>query len=192
MCGRRGSAPCEACWRLLRPAPPAPPPPGLDACRSLLLYDGAARELVARLKYRNARSAVAWLAGAMAGLLPDPLPVDTVITWAPTSAERRRARGFDQAEVLATAVGRELDMPVVRALERLTSAPQTGRAAFERARGVSFASRTAAVAGRAAVLVDDVITTGATLSAAARALHNGGATSVIGLTTARTPLKLAK
>ena len=68
--------------------------PGVDSCLALLAYEGAGRELVARLKYRNARSSLPFLARGMAGLAPAVgTPVD-VVTWAPTTAARRRAAGL--------------------------------------------------------------------------------------------------
>jgi ComF family protein len=191
-CGTRGPAPCETCWRALRPAPPAPPPDGVDLCRSLLLYDGAGRELVARLKYRNARSVVPWLASGMADLVARHVDADAVVTWAPTSDTRRRARGFDHAEILARAVARHLGLRCAPRLRRVSQLPQTGRPASERAAGVEFAIRPSRACERAVLLVDDVVTTGATLGAASHALRNGRATLVIAVTAARTPLKLAK
>lgn len=164
-----------------------PPPAGLDDCLSLLAYEGAGRELLARLKYRNGRSVVPWLAEGMAGLVADA-GLDAV-TWAPTSRERRRQRGFDQAEVLARAVARRLGLPCSCTLLRAGGAPQTGRSREERRRGPAFAAR-AGVAGARILLVDDVITSGATLTAAATALRTAGAVSVNAVTAGRTPLKV--
>jgi predicted amidophosphoribosyltransferase len=204
VCDRPGPAPCARCWAALRPAPlgsarPGARPEGLDGCRSLLRYDGAGRELVARLKYRNARGAVAWLAEGMARLVGAFLrrgPID-VVTWAPTSAARRRQRGFDQAELLARAVARRLGLPCRPLLVRLPGPPQTGRSAADRRRlGAVFRVRdgpggvTAGLVGAHVLVVDDVVTSGATLSAAAMALRSAGATSVVAVTAGRTPLKV--
>lgn len=189
VCGRRGPAPCERCWRDLRPAPPLPPPPGLDHCRSLLLYEGAGRELIARLKYRNARSSLEWLARGMAGLVA-PWAADAVITWAPTTTARRRARGFDQAELLARGVAAELRRPCRRLLSRASGPAQTGRGGEERRHGVAF--EVVEPAPGTVIVVDDVLTTGATLTAAARALRNASSISVIAATAGRTPLKVTK
>src|SRR5262245_38339459 len=98
LCGMAGESPCPACRAALQGPPSLPSPPGVDRCRAVLSYDEAGRGLLTRLKYRNARSVVAWLAAAMA-VLVDAGSVD-VVCWVPTTAERRRRRGFDQAEVL--------------------------------------------------------------------------------------------
>lgn len=191
VCGSPAGAPCPSCWRLLEPAPPLPPPPGVDSCRSLLLYAGAGRELVARLKYRNARGAVAWLAGAMAGLVSCRAGELDAVTWAPTSRERRRQRGFDQAELLARAVARRIAVPPRALLVRLPGPPQTGRDRAERALGPAFAATRPSAVPPNVLVVDDVLTTGATIAAAAGALRAAGATSVVAITAARTPLKIS-
>jgi len=190
VCGARAGAPCERCWRRLRPAPPLPAPEGVDVCRALLLYDGAGRELVARLKYRNARSSIEWLARGMADLVRPWCDAATAVTWAPTTLRRRRERGFDQAELLAAAVSRHLGIPTLALLRRPEGVAQTGRPAAERRGGVRFELRGSAP--RTVVVVDDVITTGATLAAAAAALRNGSSTTIIAVTAARTPLKLSQ
>jgi len=195
VCERSGPAPCSTCWAELRPAPPlAPVPEGLDGCRSLLRYEGAGRELLARLKYRNGRSAVPWLVAGMAALVARAgagtgTGVD-VVTWAPTTAARRRARGFDQAELLARGVAGHLEVPCRPLLARAHGPPQTGRSRAERRVGPAFTVRGGAVAGLRVLVVDDVVTSGATLSAAATALRAAGATSVIAVTAGRTPLKV--
>ena len=182
VCGARGPAPCATCRARLRPAPALATPAGLAACHAVLAYEGAGRELVARLKYRNGRAAVASLAAAMAALV-DAADVD-VVTWAPTTAARRRARGFDQAEILARAVGRRLRRPTGALLRRRPGPAQTGRVAAARRVGPAFEA-VRPVRGRI-LLVDDVVTTGATLGAAAVVLTAAGACDVIGLAAART------
>jgi predicted amidophosphoribosyltransferase len=107
------------------------------------------------------------------------------VTWAPTTLERRRARGFDPAEVLARAVARGLGVPCARLLDRRPGPPQTGLAAAARLLGPRFVARRAAPSR--VLLVDDVATTGATLAAAAAALRGAGAQNVLAITGARTP-----
>jgi len=165
-------------------AGPIPTPPGLVWCRALLSYEGPAREVVAQLKYRNARSVASWLAGAMAGLVA-PGEV-TVVTWAPTTELRRRARGFDQAEVLARRVAAHLGLGCVPLLARVPGPPQTGRTLLERRDGPQFLARRTA-GGASVLLVDDVVTTGATFAAGALALRSAGAASIAGLASAHPP-----
>lgn len=174
-CDRFGQAPCDACIAQMSRASDPPIPPGLDACWALLDYEGLARQVVTQLKYRNARASAAWLGQAVAALVP-PGRFD-VVTWAPTTALRRRSRGFDQAEVLGREVGRAMGLPVRPLLGRLPGPPQTGRTLLERRDGPHFLGRSSA-AGRRVLVVDDVVTTGATLAAAGRALRAAGAVAV--------------
>ena len=184
VCAAPGAAPCAGCAATLRPAPSLPPPAGVDACLALFAYEGPARPLVAGLKYRNHRDALAGLAAALAALLPVPPPVD-VVTWAPTTPDRRRARGFDHAELLARAVARRVRAPCVGLLDRRPGPAQTGRSGAERRVGPSLRARRPCPPR--VLLVDDVATTGATLAAAAAALRGAGATTVVALVAARTP-----
>jgi predicted amidophosphoribosyltransferase len=138
---------------------------------------------VARLKYRNARSSVPFLARGMAAIVDGPVDV---VTWAPTTPARLRARGFDQAQLLARTVARQLGLPCRRLLRRGPGAGQTGRDAVARYEGPTFAARRD-LAGGTVLLVDDVITTGATVAAAARTLREAGAGAVSVVAAARTP-----
>jgi len=187
VCHAIGPAPCAGCVAGLRRAPPAPSPAGLSSCRSLLRYDGPGRTLVTRFKYGNARDALPWLADALAGLV-DAGRVDAV-TWVPTTPARRRERGFDQSELLASRVAARLGRPAVALLGRRAGPPQTGRTRAERLQPPCFVPRRRAGPGTPArvLLVDDVMTTGATLGAAARALLRAGVGECHGLTVARTP-----
>jgi predicted amidophosphoribosyltransferase len=164
-----------------------PTPPAVDACRALVTYDDAGRRLVTALKYGNARSVVAWLAAAMAHLVvASGWPVDAV-TWVPTTSARRGRRGFDQAELLARGVAAHLGVPCRAYLLRGPGPAQTDRDLDGRRRGPTIVGR-----GRpppTILLVDDVVTTGSTVSAGARALRAAGADRVVVVAAARTPLK---
>jgi predicted amidophosphoribosyltransferase len=184
-CGRHGTPVCANCAAELRPAVSAPPPPGVDEWLAPFAYVGVARELVARVKYRNVRAVVPWLAAAMVGELHRRGRPIGVVTWAPTTPEHHRRRGFDPAELLAHAVTRQARARRVTLLRRLPGPPQTGLDAAARRRGPRFTAARAAPVR--VLLVDDVATTGATLSAAARVLRDAGAREVVALTAARTP-----
>lgn len=186
-CGAAGDPLCAACAAGLVAARPGPLPAGVDRLVVPYSYEGAARELVARVKYRNARHAATFLAAAMAGASDPALPAGATVTWAPTTPGRRRERGFDHGELLARAVARELGRPVRRMLDRPPGPPQTGRSRAERRRVPPAFRPTAGVTAATVVLVDDVVTTGSTLGGAARALRRAGSTTVVGMIAARTP-----
>jgi len=185
-CGCPAEPVCPRCLGALRPPPSSPPPPGVDRWVAAFAYDGVARELVARAKYHGRHAALRWLAdrAAEAWRAAGPDPVD-VVTWVPTAPRRRRARGLDHARVLALGVADALGCPARPLLERGDGPPQTELPVADRRRGPTVRAR-----GRVpgpVLVVDDVATTGATLRVCAVALRAAGATSVSGLTVARTP-----
>jgi predicted amidophosphoribosyltransferase len=146
-------------------------------------YDEVARGLLTALKNRDQRYLVGALADRLALLVP-PI-TGLVVTWAPTGGNRRRRRGFDHAELLARAVARRQGLPVGALLRRRPGPAQAGRSREERRFNPVFAA--ARRCARPVLLVDDVATTGATLSAAAEALRAAGAPAVHGLVVARAP-----
>ena len=149
-----------------------------------------ARELVHALKYRGMTALAAPMAALLAQAVRSHGLAADVVVPVPLSGLRRRLRGYNQAEALARALGRELGLSVSgRALERRRPTPPQARSADAEARRRNvvgaFRCRERAIAGQSALLVDDVATTGATLDACAAALKAAGARSVWGLTFAR-------
>src|SRR5690349_21406410 len=81
-CRARGAAVCADCLHAMRVAPPAPPPPPVDAWTSCFAYEGVARELIARAKYRNERAVLSSLGRMLAIAASSVAPFDR-LTWAP-------------------------------------------------------------------------------------------------------------
>lgn len=172
----------------MRPAPALGTPPALDHCLALLRYEGPGRELVARLKFRNQRAALGWLAEGMAALLDSALrgAID-VVTWAPATPHHVRRRGFDHGQLLARAVARRVARPTAQLLSRTAGPSLTGQSALARRHAALGLAGRRRVDDYTVLVVDDVVTTGTTMSAAAYALRAAGAVSVVGLAAARTP-----
>ena len=159
-------------------------PVGLVASRAACRYDGAAKACVLRLKYHAQLGLVVPMAERMAAVAQmAPGLLANALVPVPLASVRLRERTFNQAELLAEAVAPRLGLPVLaRTLVRSRATdPQNQLDAAHRRRNVAgaFAVRhPAAIRGRSLVLIDDVVTTGATTSACARALREAGAASV--------------
>ena len=182
-CGLRQHL-CQRCEsRLAGLAPCSTGVPGLDAAWSAAPYEGVARDLVVALKFA-ARLRLARRAGAA---IAERAPADLlrgVIVPVPPAPARRRRRGFDAAEEIAVALGAQARLPLGPCLRRSQGRRQVGRPRAERLASPPRV-RLAGRAPSAAVLVDDVVTTGATLGACAWALRSGGCGRVVALTFAR-------
>jgi predicted amidophosphoribosyltransferase len=185
-CDTPGPALCTTCRFALVGQPPRRQEHGVIAA---VAFTGRARDVVLSLKYRTRRQVACHLGGLVVNRLIETgehLDVD-VVTWAPTSTRRRRQRGFDQAEEIARTVGRQLGVPTRRLLDRPgPSTAQTGKSRAERLGGPEFLARPN-LWGRNVVVVDDVVTTGATLLAAREALELQGARRVVLAAVASTP-----
>jgi predicted amidophosphoribosyltransferase len=139
-------------------------------------------------KYRNHRALAQLFADRLVTTLRASVEVNSidVVTWVPTTRERRTARGHDQAETLARMMGRSLGVPVRKLLVRETVGHQTGQSRENRLVGVSLRARSMNTPSTVLV-VDDVVTTGATMRIAQHALYQAGATRVICAAVASTP-----
>ena len=177
---------------LISPEAMANPPVYGRARAAVRFEDGPARQLVHRLKYGDrlevAKPMGQWMARAGAELLAE---ADMLVP-VPLHRLRLMSRRFNQAALLANAVARETGTPVEPLLlvRRRATLPQVGMTRSKRAINVQGAFHVPEAArpfveGRRALLVDDVLTSGATINAAARALLRGGARQVDVLVFAR-------
>lgn len=160
-------------------------------CLSPLRYQGAVREAVHRYKFSAMRSYHKLFASLMAQCAHDRLskPCE-IVAWVPVSRRRKRQRGYDQSELLARGVAKQLDLPVAALLKKTRHTPaQSGieQASQRRANvlGAYQVLDTGNFAGHRILLVDDVVTTGSTLSECSRALLTAGAKEVICVTLAK-------
>lgn len=167
-------------------------PPRWGRARAALVYDDVSRKAVLDLKRTGRRDGLATLARWMQRAGRELLAEADLIVPVPLHYRRLVSRGFNQAGWLAAAVARESGVPVhPAALKRIkATASQGGLSARARRANVAgaFTLRQAArrqVNGRRVLLVDDVLTTGATLEGCVRALKAGGAAQVDVLTLAR-------
>lgn len=167
---------------------------GFDAAYCFGQYEGALRELIHLFKYARMEPLNRPLARFMAGALPRDRGFDVVIPM-PLHWVRRWRRGFNQSELLAKATARRLGVRMVNAVRRCRATQtQAGLSDSERRENVAGAfrvTRRRAVAGRRVLLIDDVMTTGATAGACALALKRAGARSVDLLTVARVDRRFA-
>lgn len=154
---------------------------------SPLAHAGSARALVAALKFRGALPVARLMAAQIAAGAPRELAAGAVLVPVPLHPVRRRARGFDQAALIASALATRLDRPVVTCLRRGGPASRQlggGRAA-RHARAERLGLDVRGPVPARVLLVDDVHTTGATLDACARALRAAGAAHVAAVAYAR-------
>jgi ComF family protein len=161
-----------------------------DRLRTFGAYDAELRQLIVLLKYNGVRPLARPLGQWLAILLhehPELADVDALVP-VPLHPRRQRARGYNQAELLATELCRWVQLPVERScLRRVKDTPsQTGLTPAQRAENVRGAFACGAKLDSARILLlDDVCTTGATLNACARVLKRAGATRVTAATVAR-------
>jgi ComF family protein len=172
-------ADCRRCWANR---------PRLSGVRSAFVYDGTARDVVLALKFRGLSAVTPVIARWMGDVLNDWAPPVASIVPVPLTGRRKRLRGFNQSEVIAKEVARLTSLPISQAaLKRHFQTTSQARSSGDaRWQNVVDAFRPGDQIPTGGVLViDDVITTGATLNACARVLLNEGAGPVFALTFAR-------
>jgi ComF family protein len=161
----------------------------LDAVRVEFVFDGPLRKAIHALKYKQGRYLVPTLSDLCLEVIrARPLHPDALVP-VPIGPIRLRERGYNQAALVAEAIGGALHIPVMPALERVKEGPsQTRLGEAERRANVRDAFKVRAdlnPEGLRLLLIDDVMTTGATLDACARMLKRSGAAKVFGMTIAR-------
>jgi len=176
-CRRLGSPLCRKCRDGLG-RPNVPKVPGVDQVLVGFPYQGAARSLVLDLKLRGDRGAALPLTEALIrGVAAVGLTAE-VVTWIPGRTHENRRRGLDHAGILAAQVGRGLGLPIRPLLNHTSERPdQASLHAAERWANLEGAFVARDCPERVA-LVDDLVTTGATAAAGARALRDAGAVRV--------------
>jgi ComF family protein len=192
-CGAEGALLCDLCIAQL-PLSEVPKQPAshLDNIKSATLYQGVAKDLIWSLKSNGAQESARIMAQQMAKLVSSHS--NALIVPVPTATGRVRQRGYDQAKLLARHLSRLTTLPYANILARHGQAHQVGAHRHERLNQLQGALRVkkpAKAASKHIILIDDVMTTGATLETAARILRLAGARRVDALTYAYRPLDLA-
>ncbi len=187
-CGRSCRAEAVICTRCSRTLGAAAPilsggPQGIDRAWSSAPHDGVARSLVGALKFRRLLPVAELMADRMHWLAPGHL-LGGVVVPVPAAPPRMRSRGFDPAGELAMALAASLETDLALCLARRGRGHQVGRGRAERISRPPLIEAIAA-APRSVLLVDDVLTTGATLTSCAMALRAAGAKRVVALTFTR-------
>jgi predicted amidophosphoribosyltransferase len=176
---------CALCRSQLRWLGPEPVELGAINAWAPLAYEGPAQGVVRALKFKGAaRSAMAMAAPIVARAPPGWLGPGAELVPVPLHPSRARKRGYNQAKLLADAIAERTGMRVADCLERAgAKGTQVGRSRAQRLAGIAGGIRVRGRPPREPILVDDVITTGATLSACAQVLPIG----VKAIAFARTP-----
>ena len=159
---------------------------------ALWYYEHTVRSSLLRYKFGNARSYAQTYGRLLAMRITQEAKEYDLLTWIPTSLWRKWRRGYDQVELLAKAVGEELGVTPVRILKKIrNNPPQSGFSDASQRRanvlGVYKIMNSQQVRGKRILLLDDIITTGATASEAAKTLLTAGAKEVFCAAVAAAP-----
>jgi predicted amidophosphoribosyltransferase len=176
---------CTRCSRRLAEADPleGSGAPGLDRAWSSASHEGVARDLVTALKFRRLLPVADLIADRIQWLAPATLLSGTIVP-VPTAPLRSALRGFDPAAEIATALAQRAELPLNACLNRRGGGRQVGKRRAQRIGHPPLIQANGQVP-RSVLLVDDVLTTGATVSSCARALRSAGAIRVTAITFTR-------
>lgn len=180
VCGVPARGVCGGCKERLEP-PVVPPLLAIESATVLCSYEGVGADLVRAVKYGNRRQAIAPMVEALAPSLPSDIQAVVAV---PSNPARTRERNYDLTATLAKRIADLIDAPVTAPLVRVSSGTQTGKDRSQRQQ-VEFRSSDAVP--ERVLLVDDVVTTGATAVACAIALGLAGARSTNFVALAATP-----
>jgi predicted amidophosphoribosyltransferase len=179
---------CTRCSRRLGAAEPllADGPAGLDRIWSLAPCEGVARNLVTALRFRHVLPVASFMAGRIEWLAPSNMLSGTVV---PVPVRRRhpRAKRFDPSLEIARALSTRVDLPLDPCLEYGPAPSVRGRHGATPSTCLAPIIRATCAAPRRALLIGDVLGSGATLTACARTLRAAGASRVVAITFARRP-----
>jgi predicted amidophosphoribosyltransferase len=178
---------CSRCGRRLAAMEPlrGAGPPGLDAVWSSAPHESVARDLVTALKFRRLLPVAELIADRVHWLAPSAHLSGTIVP-VPTARLRAALRGFDPAAEIAAALAERTGLPLSHCLFRRGGGRQVGKRRAARIGHPPIVQPRGPVPG-SALLVDDVLTTGATLSSCARALRQAGSLRVAAVTFTRRP-----
>lgn len=161
----------------------------IRAAFSPLYYEGSVRDSLLRYKFHSVTAYKNIYAEFIAKHIDENQIFCDSITWVPLSRKRLRKRGYDQAELIARAVAGRLEVPCIRALAKVrNNSPQSSiSSANQRKKNVAGIYRcinSEAVKGKTVLIIDDILTTGATLSECAKILKSAGAETIYAATVA--------
>jgi predicted amidophosphoribosyltransferase len=176
---------CTRCGRRLAAADPleGSGAPGLDRAWAAAPHEGVARDLVAALKFRRLLPVAELMADRIQWLVPSTLLSGTIVP-VPTAPLRSFMRGFDPAVEIAAALAQRTELPLSSCLTRRGGGRQVGKRRAQRIGHPPLIQARGQVPS-SALLIDDVLTTGATLSSCARALRQAGSVRVTAITFTR-------
>ncbi len=152
-------------------------------CVAPLYYGGSVRDSLLRYKFHGVTAYKNVYAELLADCVRDSGLDCDMITWAPLSKRRLRKRGYDQARLVAETAAKQLDKPCVRTLEKTRdNPPQSSLDGAEKrkanAAGVYRCMQADKIKGKTILIIDDIVTSGSTLSECAKVLRGAGAAEI--------------